>query len=393
MLPQVWQVSNGGQSTATAPMTAAKTKPLTPSPRETRPATGPATAPAPAPVARTSTPAPAPAPVSPAPAPAPAPRVEIRAPAPVAAATPAPVSPSAANGSENARTARSTKVQEADEGNDESSSSGEEEGFVEVDRRRSRGSSRRRPAPVKKSPLPWIILGLIVLVAILGIGLAIYFLVGSKDKGPQERQHRTLFVGPANPGGLEMALKKAKAGDRIVLQVDINEANLHVTVPNVTIEPETGRKVVWKCPPTVPANSKLLNIQAAGVTVKDITFDGDNKTTALIQLWSSCPGVKLENLKLQNSREVDLLFANCEGEKDNPVQINGVEFTTTSTTTAVRFLITEGHRTIRTNRFISFHDCRFTGPEARSTPDRKTTRSPRRSTPSSISRRSFCPGM
>jgi serine/threonine protein kinase len=374
---KLWQVSgSSSQATATAPMTAANTKPITPPPRESRPA------PAPAPMARTAPAAPpvAPsAPVSPAPVAAQAvARAEARAPAPV---KPSSDSGAAANGAPAARPARA-KVKEVEEAPDEAperdeSSESDEEEFAAMDRRRSRGgSSKRKSAPAKKSPLLWILLGLGLLVALPSIGLAIYFLAvpSNKEKITQEKPRQPIFVGPSNPLGLEGALKKAKPGDRIILQVDINEANLHVTAANVTIEPEAGRTLVWKCPPAIKPTekyTKLLNIHAPGVTVRDITFDGDNKTEALIQVIGKCPGVKLENLKLRNS-PIDLLFANVEGDKDNPVVLQGLEFTTTATTTAARFLIVDSYKTITTNRFITFRDCKFNGPTKKFTTPKMT---------------------
>jgi serine/threonine protein kinase len=364
-----WQVSSSAAMQSTAPGSAANTRttgPITP-PKQ------PKSAPAPSP----ARPAAAPPPVSPPPkSPAPVVRAPASspAPAPAPAMSPAqvktpPPGPATTNNGE-ARTVRPT-VREtvpapalpfpepmAEEETDESPLSG-------IDLRPSPvRPSRRKPAAAKgKSRLVlWIVIGALLGGAILSGILFLIFQSSDSSKAGPAKPREPIRVGPANPGGLTVALKKARPGDRILLEVDIQEC-VTVDKHGIIIEAAPGKNIVWKFPEKEANATKLITIYAPDVTIKGITLDGSNKTQALVQLYSSCPGVKLEDLKMRNTKDFDILIANCQGEETNPVQLNNLQFDTPATAqSAVRFIITDGHKTIRTNRFITFQNCTFTGP-------------------------------
>jgi serine/threonine protein kinase len=360
---KVWQVSGSSVQSMAATTAPSSTRPISPPPaRESRSATMPSPAPAapppsPAPVARAT----APAPVAPqSPAPAPIARSEARAQAQVAVTAPAGAG---SNGARNVAIQEKPAVSLPDA--TEEIAEEEEDPFTT---RRSRSApSRRKPAPsVKPGPLLWIILGVSVLVALPLLGFAIYLLVRSpepaKPVAPPER--KPIIVDAFSRGGLAAALSSAKPGDHILLEVDIYQVNLSVKTRDITIEGAPGKKVVWRGPTKVPDKSQLLIIDhAPGVTLKGITLDGENKTETLLMVYGKCPGVKLENLQMRNARSVGLVFANCEGAAENPVQLTDVDIaTTTPTTTAIRFMAFDHHPTIRKNRFISLTKCTFSGP-------------------------------
>jgi hypothetical protein len=375
---KVWQVSGSGTQSAVAspPPAATNRQASQETPRDVRPSPTPspappvALAPAPAPVPRA--PAPAPAPVSPPEPPAPR-RVPgtLSATVPVVTASPSDSNPSG-NGSARQRKqggAQQATLPRPDETFREAPErEAEDDSFPAVSTRglRSRIIRRNEIDPALKRML-WIGLALSAALGIPGLLLLLFLLFRSSD-GTKTKQppREPVRVGPNTPGGLAVALKHARAGDRILLGVDINEANLSVTVPNVTIEPELGTNVVWRCPPLPPGRAsekpKLLIVEAvAGVTIKNLTLDGDQRTEALILVWGKCPGVRLESLRLQRSKAFGLQFVNCEGDRDNPIQVMDVDFLIPPGTSGVRFDILPGHKTIRQNRFITFSNCNFAG--------------------------------
>jgi hypothetical protein len=84
----------------------------------------------------------------------------------------------------------------------------------------------------------------------------------------------------------------------------------------------------------------------------------------LVSLYGNCPGVRLENLELKNSRKYGLLLTNCAGTAENPVQLVGVNFRTSQPEqSAVRFEIQKHSvKAVDTNRFFRFEGCKFEGP-------------------------------
>jgi serine/threonine protein kinase len=373
---KVWQVSGSGVMQSTVPLNPPTTRtpgPITPPRQPQTPACGrpPASPPpvsppaSPTPAARAPAPppaaAPSPAPVStpaqlktPPPSPSPANNGAIRA-AQQAIRRPAPVQPASAPESPPPAPAEELE-EEADEAP-----------FAAVGSQATPiRSSRRKPAAKgeKNRVVLWVSLGAGALL-LIGV-LYLIFRPSDPSNASIPRQREPIRVGPAMAGGLPAALKMARPGDRILLEVDIIEADLRIDREKhgITIEPAPGKTIVWKCPPNVKhPTAKLLTISAPHVTVKGITFDGDNKTEALICLWSSCPGVKLENLQLRNTREYDLLVANCEGAEKDPVQMLNVQFATSPTVkAAMHFVVLDNHKTIRKNRFLQLQGCTFEGP-------------------------------
>jgi hypothetical protein len=173
-----------------------------------------------------------------------------------------------------------------------------------------------------------------------------------------------IHVGGAAGGTLDRAVRQARRGDRILLEGDIQEADVWVRAnqSGLTIEAAPDKTVVWKCPTNAPANAKLLFIESAtNVTLKGITFDGGGKTEALIVLYGKCTGTRLEKLQLRKSTRYGVLFSNCEGDSDNPVALRDLDFLTTPAMTAIRFRNLPGQN-ITKNRFIALQRCKFEGP-------------------------------
>ncbi len=212
-----------------------------------------------------------------------------------------------------------------------------------------------------------VLFGLIGFFALVLYGVASVFF--SRKPVPEPVVRPPIVVGAH---GLAAALRSARRGDRIVLQDDIEETGVTVTLPEITIEGEKGKQIVWKCPRNVKPtdDAKLLVIQGAeNVIVRNLILDGDGKTQALVMLNFRCPGTRLEKLKLINTRQVCVLAARCVGTADSKVSLTGLDFQTTPGQSAIRFLIGPGQGAFRKNRFFSISGCNFGGGGHRITTD------------------------
>jgi serine/threonine protein kinase len=380
-----WQVP-APVAPSTAPG-ATNTPAPAPAPPSPRPVPSPAPAPAvrpqaPAPVAKAPAPAPAVAPtprVAQAPAPAPAlggngpvrppvvPSMELPQPVPkapeqrVVAERPAP---------QPKPVPQSLKVAEPDE--PEQQDIAFEEGGVAAAAVRRGERPSKRPAKAK-IPFGLILLVVFLVMAVVGglvtLGVSGVFTRPAATKKDKDPEPRRIVVGPA---GLNMALRSARTGDRIILQGDLLEANVYGVTPGVTIEGEEGKQVVWRCPVDAPAESKLFIFQgekSAGITLKNLTLDGSNKTQALLLFFSKSPGVRLENLQLRNTGKYGILVGNCEGAEDNRITFEGLKFDTPAGRTAIHFTTFPGSKAMLTNRFFTLRDCQFTGPGKKITAD------------------------
>jgi hypothetical protein len=96
--------------------------------------------------------------------------------------------------------------------------------------------------------------------------------------------------------------------------------------------------------------------------MRGITLDGGNQAEALIVLYSSCPGARLENLQLRNAGKYGIWVTSCAGTADNRVQLLNLDFQTPARATALRFDVQPHHKAIPQNRFFTIRNCSFNGP-------------------------------
>jgi len=231
-------------------------------------------------------------------------------------------------------------------------------------------SSRPLKRDVKKPARTELLLALIfggmflLGCPVLGlVGYLVFFAGGTPTTDAAKAEREPIRVNPAGGHRLNDFLVKARPGDHFLLQSDVNEANLAVAANGVIIEPAPGKTIVWKCPPGVPNQSKLLTVQAAeDVQIRNITFDGDNRAEALVILYGRCPGTKLENVRFQNMQKYGLLAANCEGTEKSPVTIKKANFETKAGQAGVYFAVYKHTKSITANRYLLFTDCVFEGP-------------------------------
>ena len=214
--------------------------------------------------------------------------------------------------------------------------------------------------------LRWLLIAVAVLVPVTA--LLLYLLMGSGDKKAKLPGREPIRVAPG-PSALFHALKKARDGDTLLLGGDINECGIKIEKRDLVIEPEQGKRVTWRCPTNAQAGSKLIHIgsNAAGLQLRGLTLDGGGMTDALVMMFGKCPGVRLENLDLRNSKKYGLLVMSGEGSEDSPVEIVDVTFQSQAGQSAVRFDLQKELTGVKGNRFLRFLDCKFEGAGPRVT--------------------------
>jgi hypothetical protein len=163
---------------------------------------------------------------------------------------------------------------------------------------------------------------------------------------------------------IHQALQSARPGDRILLldpeyreQVRLQGSKYR----DIHIEPGPGVQVVWKAPAKT-AHSLLVIDDVAGVHVKGITFNGEDRVDKLVRLGGFCPGVALEQVTLEGFTQSALSIANCAGEPKRPVEVRElvVRAPAKDAESAVLFGGSPKMRPPR-NDHIRFSGCRFEG--------------------------------
>jgi serine/threonine protein kinase len=217
-------------------------------------------------------------------------------------------------------------------------------------------------------------------VLLLVVALVLWLVFGGSRTpatAPAAPERPTLRVGhPGKPGvfaTLRQAVAHAKRaagqGARILVQDDLKEGSVLIDVPNLTIEPEGGKPIVWK-PAEGQSPDTLLTVNnAEGFRLKGITLDGEGRTVALINLYRHCPGLVLEGLVLKGFKNYGVWVTNCEGgpSPDKHVQLLKLRFHTADAGQTALFFDVRDHskKEFPKDRFFTVRDCSFFGPGAK----------------------------
>jgi serine/threonine protein kinase len=223
----------------------------------------------------------------------------------------------------------------------------------------------------------WWEIVLVVLFAVMLLGLGgtvltgiIRGLLAGRPTTPTAavRKPETLLVNRA--GGpftrLEDALRRAKAGDSIVIQDAAIEETVRVggNFPRgVTIEGGDNKTVVWRAPPGVLDTDSLLTVDGVpDLQLRNVTLDGGDRQQKLILLIGHCPGLTLENLELRGFKRCAVMVMNCEGEADRPVVLSRLHTLVAQQADAALLFDANPKLLTRTNQFFRIQDCRLEGP-------------------------------
>ncbi len=260
---------------------------------------------------------------------------------------------------------------------EQESASVEVEKVLPITTRRSSISATRRgggvPPTAPPRTLGWII-GIssgVVVGLLLVAGILAWLLGGSAEPVPAAAPPPTVFYVNSHDGDnkassiaevLDRLRGKSKQAARIIVQDDISESDLVIDVPHVTIEAEEGKTICWR--PAPKPGTKLFSVhKAEDVCVKGFTLDGEDRIEILVNLFHRCPGVTLEDLKLQGFKKYGIWVTNCEGSPERQVEFKRLEFVTThKNQSALFFSIEPGVRDlIPKDRYFAFHECTFSG--------------------------------
>jgi serine/threonine protein kinase len=187
--------------------------------------------------------------------------------------------------------------------------------------------------------------------------------------GPASREPLSVFATDRGGAGasLRAHLQSAKNGDVIEICDDVaaNDINTGISnAKNLTIQGREGKTIVWRAPAEGAMLTKLLTLNAAaGMTLRNLTFDGEGRLDSLVTLFGESPGLTLKNVRFQGFRRCGVWVMNCAGTFERPVNLESLRFTTTKPDQiAVYFDINSKIQGIAKDQYISVHDCAFDGP-------------------------------
>jgi hypothetical protein len=96
-----------------------------------------------------------------------------------------------------------------------------------------------------------------------------------------------------------------------------------------------------------------------GVHIKGFLFDGQNRAENGIYLYSHCPGVTFEDVRVMNCLKSAIKLSNVKGEKEHPITFTRVRATGSGTPTseAAIYLFASTNYSIPANENVVIRDC------------------------------------
>jgi hypothetical protein len=243
--------------------------------------------------------------------------------------------------------------------------------------RRSRPSWWRRWRSLLTAPRPgerlwWVLIGAAVGIVLLLVALGLRaFLWPNAHPLSWGRSRHPLVVnragGPDVFPRLRDAVASARANDVILVQSDLTEAGVRIEkIKNLHIVAEQGKTVTWKCPENAGNRAKLLALtQMEGFELKGLTLDGGQRAEVLITVSDKCPGLTLQDVRLQNFAKYGVLISDSQGTPSKPIRFAGVRFITKEQgQTGLFYQMTKGLG-LSKKHIVLAGDCTFTGPGGR----------------------------
>ncbi|HLW66452.1 MAG TPA: protein kinase [Gemmataceae bacterium] len=231
------------------------------------------------------------------------------------------------------------------------------------------------PAALKGVP-KWALLalaGVLLGVATVAAAFALGVFGGKPRNTPStnttEQGDGALLIVDANARGsayryLWEAITKAKPGSRILVRSDIEERWENVRLPKgISIEADVapGTYISWRLPPNVdPKTGTKAVLQlndVEGVHIKGFSFDGQNRAENGIYLYSHCPGLTFEDVRIVNCKLSAIKLSNAKGEKDRPITFTRVRASGTASSEATIYLFASTTYSIPANEDVVIQDC------------------------------------
>jgi serine/threonine protein kinase len=168
------------------------------------------------------------------------------------------------------------------------------------------------------------------------------------------------------------ALEAARPGDRIVVVDEVHEETLtlvgsRLAKKDLVIEgghPD-GKRVSWRYPATYrgrePAAALIDLTGVEGIRVKGFDLDGLGQVKSLVYAIGTCPGLTLEDLKLQNFARSGVFLGNATGDVGRPMVLNHVRVLEPGTAEAGLDLFGSPKSSIGLVRHLTVEDSEFEG--------------------------------
>jgi serine/threonine protein kinase len=207
-----------------------------------------------------------------------------------------------------------------------------------------------------------------LLLAGIAVGSAVRWLVGRPAGAPPAPPPALVVDHSGAPGTfptIAAALGQGPPDARIVIRADTWEEALHVPADGVAairIEGEApgGGPVRWRAPKDHPDGQPLLRVVGrAGLHLRGMVLDGEDRLATLVLLSGPCPDLILEDLHLTGFRHSAVTLRACSGTADRPVTLRRVR--TTPSRPAESALTIEA-RDDEINEHLHVRDCRLEGP-------------------------------
>ncbi|HJT76099.1 MAG TPA: hypothetical protein VJ739_02765, partial [Gemmataceae bacterium] len=242
----------------------------------------------------------------------------------------------------------------------------------------ARLAARSRARAAQKRLRPWWEVALVGMMIVAAVAAAVIYLLtwifGRPNAAavPTAPELRTLFVNKAGGGpdtypSLQVALRKARTGEHVVIQEALLEEVVHVehntVARGVTVEGEPGKPVVWRARNGADA-AALLSVEGVeDLHVRNLTLDGGGAAEKLVLLTGRCPGLTLEGLELRGFKGCGVLVMQCEGAADRPIVFEGLRLTAQEAEAGLLFQLAKDpdKYPVKANRFFQIDGCRFTG--------------------------------
>jgi serine/threonine protein kinase len=159
------------------------------------------------------------------------------------------------------------------------------------------------------------------------------------------------------------AVDKAQWGDHIVVAGGVYEEQIVCRKKNKGITIEAGEGEVVLLPPRDLAKTEpLVKLHdATGVHLKGIKLKGAKRLNYLVTVSGHCAGLTLENLQLEEFQQSAVLFTNCAGTEEKPVELVGLVTAGAGSKPGVELRLNRDLLDPTTNNYIHLRDCRFGG--------------------------------
>jgi hypothetical protein len=233
----------------------------------------------------------------------------------------------------------------------------------------------------QKLLMPYLIAGLGILAA--GAGYGIYhFAFKSPSPGPGDNQpgpggdSTRVTVSRKEGGGqyqrVKDALENAREGQVIVIADSTWEEELTIgreiskRLKGVVLQGGAdNRGTIWRVREG-QTRQKIIEItDAAGLTIRNLTFEGNKDTSFGLKINGVCPGLTIEDVTIRDLKEADIRFDNCKGTPSEPVVVQRCRFIGNQAFVSPACGIAFGDSQSDPNSFnesIIVRDCRFEGP-------------------------------